>query len=92
MKRVIKGSLSDKERYGIYNDMFYKKIPKLKEEIEDNMKDYYGNISDVFISVADEEKGLYFVDFEVYGEEGEGKYRRFRGNYTLEQIKNKFCK
>ena len=60
---------------------------ELENEIKEHLSHVYPRIYGVFVSVGDEEKGLYFVDIEVGGE----KYERVRGMFTEEEILNKFC-
>lgn len=76
--------MTDRQKYEIYTQMF-DKAQELRIEIERHLI-HMSMIYEVFVSVEDEEKGLYFVDIEVGGE----KYERVRGMFTEEQILKKF--
>lgn len=78
--------MTDRQKYEIYRQMF-DKAQELRIEIERHLSHVYPKIYGVFVSVGDEEKGLYFVDIEV----GAEKYERVRGMFTEEQILKKFC-
>lgn len=81
--------MTDRQKYEIYRQMF-DKAQELRIEIEGHLIHKFSMIYGVFVAVGDEEKGLYFVDVEVAGGSNTGKYRRFRGMLTEEQIKEKF--
>ncbi len=81
--------MTDRQKYEIYTQMF-DKAQELRIEIEGHLIHEFSIIYGVFVAVGDEEKGLYFVDVEVGGGSNTGKYRRFRGMLTEEQIKEKF--
>lgn len=81
--------MTDRQKYEIYTQMF-DKAQELRIEIERHLIHTFSIIYGVFVAVGDEEKGLYFVDVEVGGGSNTGKYRRFRGMLTEEQIKEKF--
>lgn len=81
--------MTERQKYETYRRMF-DRAQELRIEIEEHLIHVYSRIYEVFITVGDEEKGLYFVDVEVGGGSNTGKYRRFRGMLTEEQIKEKF--
>ena len=81
--------MTDRQKYEIYTKMF-DRAQELRIEIEGHLIHVYPIVYSVFVSVGDQEKGLYFVDVEVGGGSNTGKYRRFRGMLTEEQIKEKF--
>lgn len=81
--------MTDRQKYEIYRQMF-DKAQELRIEIEGHLIHTFSMVYGVFVAVGDEEKGLYFVDVEVGGGSNTGKYRRFRGMLTEEQIKEKF--
>lgn len=81
--------MTDRQKYEIYRQMF-DKAQEFRIEIEEHLIHTFSMIYGVFVAVGDEEKGLYFVDVEVGGGSKTGKYRRFRGMLTEEQIKEKF--
>lgn len=82
--------MTERQKYEIYRQMF-DKAQELRIEIEGHLIHVYPIVYSVFVSVGDEEKGLYFVDIEVGGGSNSGKYERFRGMFTEEQILKKFC-
>jgi hypothetical protein len=82
--------MNEKTKYEIYRQMF-NKAQELRIEIERHLIHVYPIVYSVFVAVGDEEKGLYFVDVEVGGGSNSGKYERFRGMFTEEQILKKFC-
>ena len=82
--------MTDRQKYEIYRQMF-DRAQELRIEIEGHLIHVYSKIWGVFVSVGDEEKGLYFVDVEVGGGSNSGQYKRFRGMLTEEQILKNFC-
>ena len=78
--------MTDRQKYETYRQMF-DRAQELTIEIKEHLSHVYPKIYGVFVSVGDEEKGLYFVDIEVASE----KYERVRGMFTEEQILKKFC-
>lgn len=80
--------MTERQKYETYRRMF-DKAQELRIEIEGHLIHKFSMVYGVFVSVGDEEKGLYFVDVEVGG--GSGKYNRVRGMFTEEQILKKFC-
>ena len=81
--------MTDRQKYETYRQMF-DRAEKLTIEIKEHLIHVYSRIWGVFVSVGDEEKGLYFVDVEVSGSNS-GSYKRFRGMLTEEEILKKFC-
>ena len=81
--------MTDRQKYEIYRQMF-DRAEELTIEIKEHLIHTFSMIYGVFVAVGDEEKCLYFVDVEVGGGSNTGKYRRFRGMLTEEQIKEKF--
>lgn len=81
--------MDEKLKYQIYTEMF-DRAQELRIEMEGHLIHVYPIVYSVFVAVGDEEKGLYFVDVEVGGGSNTGKYRRFRGMLTEEQIREKF--
>ena len=79
--------MDEKKRYENYRHMF-NNAQELTIKIQNNLIHKY-SIYTVFVSVGDEEKGLYFVDVEA-GESRE-TYFHYRGMLTEEQILAKFC-
>ena len=79
--------MDEKKRYEIYRHMF-NNAQELTIKIQNNLIHKY-KVYTVFVSVGDEEKGLYFVDVEA-GESSE-TYFHYRGMLTEEQILKKFC-
>ena len=82
--------MTDRQKYETYRQMF-DRAEKLTIEIKEHLIHVYSRIWGVFVSVGDEEKGLYFVDVEVGGGSNSGKYKRVRGLFTEEEILKKFC-
>lgn len=78
--------MTERQKYEVYRQMF-DRAEELTTEIKGHLIHVYPRIYGVFVSVGDEEKGLYFVDIEVADE----KYERVRGMFTEEQILKKFC-
>ena len=78
--------MTERQKYEIYRQMF-DRAEQLTIEIKGHLSHVYPRIYGVFVSVGDEEKGLYFVDIEVADE----KYERVRGMFTEEQILKNFC-
>ena len=82
--------MTDRQKYEIYRQMF-DRAEELTVKIQEHLIHKYSMVYTVFVSVGDEEKGLYFVDIEVGGGSNSGKYERARGMFTEEQILKKFC-
>ena len=82
--------MTERQKYEIYRQMF-NRAQELVNKIKGHLIHVYPIVYGVFVSVGDEEKGLYFVDVEVGGGSNSGKYERFRGMLTEEQILKKFC-
>lgn len=82
--------MTDRQKYETYRKMF-DKTQELRIKIESHLIHVYPIVYGIFIAVEDEEKGLYFVDIEVGGGSNSGKYHRFRGMFTEEQILEMFC-
>lgn len=80
--------MDSKKKYEIYRHMF-NNAQELEIKIQSNLIHKYSIVYTVFISVGDEEKGLYFVDVEA-GESSE-TYFHYRGMLTEEQVLKKFC-
>lgn len=73
--------------YEIYKQMF-DNAKEFTIKIQGHLTRKYSIVHTVFVSVGDEEKGLYFVDVEAGGSKD---YFHYRGMLTEEQILKKFC-
>ena len=82
--------MNEKTKYEIYKKMF-DRAQEFTHEIEEHLSHVYSRIYSVFVSVGNEEKGLYFVDIEVGGGSNSRQYKRVRGMFTEEEILKKFC-
>ena len=80
--------MTDRQKYEIYRQMF-DRAEELTVKIQEHLIHKYSMVYTVFVSVGDEEKGLYFVDVEAGG--SRETYFHFRGMLTEEQILKKFC-
>ena len=80
--------MDEKKRYEIYCYMF-DNAQELEIKIQNNLIHKYSIVYTVFVSVEDEEKGLYFVDVEAGG--SRETYFHYRGMLTEKQILAKFC-
>lgn len=80
--------MDKKKMYENYRHMF-NNAQELEIKIQNNLIHKYGITHTVFVSVGDEEKGLYFVDVEAGG--SRETYFHYRGMLTEEQILKKFC-
>ena len=74
--------------YEIYKQMF-DNAKEFTIKIQGHLTRKYSIVHTVFVSVGDEEKGLYFVDVEAGG--SRETYFHYRGMLTEEQILKKFC-
>ena len=80
--------MTDRQKYEIYRQMF-NRAKELTIKVEEHLAHKYGVVHTVFISVGDEEKGLYFVDVEAGG--SRETYFHYRGVLTEERILKKLC-
>lgn len=74
--------MDGRKKYEIYRQMF-DKSQEFMQRVQEHLSQEYSKVYTVFISVGDEEKGLYFVDVEAGGNK---PYFRYRGMATEEQI------
>ena len=80
--------MDEKKKYEIYRHMF-NNAQEFTIKIQSNLIHKYGIVHTVFVSVGNEEKGLYFIDVEAGG--SKETYFHYRGMLTEEQILKKFC-
>ena len=79
--------MDEKKRYENYRHMF-NNAQELTIKIQSNLIHKY-SMTSVFVSVGDEEKGLYFIDVEAGG--SKETYFHYRGMLTEKQVFAKFC-